>query len=76
MFTMPVYKQGDRVEHVYLCIVRYTSVHITTHASRQTQNICIIFVQRRPNVFDVGPKLYKCYKKYFVIAGVDALSLI
>ena len=25
------------------------------------QNICRPFVQRRPNVFDVGPTLYKCY---------------
>ena len=24
-------------------------------------NICITFIQRRPNVFDVGPTLYKCY---------------
>ena len=28
---------------------------------QQTQNICIKFIQRRPNVFDVGPALYKCY---------------
>ena len=28
---------------------------------QQTQNICITFVQRRPNVFDAGPTLYKCY---------------
>ena len=27
--------------------------------SQQTQNICIAFVQRRPNVFDVGLTLYK-----------------
>ena len=31
---------------------------LTAH---QTQNICITFIQRRPNVFDVGPTLYKCY---------------
>ena len=24
-------------------------------------DFCITFVQRRPNVFDVGPTLYKCY---------------
>ena len=30
-------------------------------SSQQTQTICITFVQRRPNVFDVGPTLYKCY---------------
>ena len=29
--------------------------------SQQAQNIYITFVQRRPNVFDVGPALYKCY---------------
>ena len=28
---------------------------------QQTRSICITFVQRRPNVFDVGPSLYKCY---------------
>ena len=26
-------------------------------SAQQTQNICIKFVQRPPNVFDVGPKL-------------------
>ena len=31
------------------------------HAPRQTQNICIPFVQRRPKVFDVGPTLQKCH---------------
>ena len=29
--------------------------------TQQTQDLCITFVQRRPNVFDVGPALYKCY---------------
>ena len=29
--------------------------------SQQTQSICIRFVQRRSNVFDVGPILYKYY---------------
>ena len=29
--------------------------------SQQTRNICITFTQRRPNVYDVGPTLYKCY---------------
>ena len=27
--------------------------------AQQTQNICITFIQRRPNVYDVGPTLYK-----------------
>ena len=30
--------------------------------TQQTQNNCMTFVQRRPNVFDVGPTLYKCQK--------------
>ena len=30
-------------------------------ASQQTQNICMPFVQRRSNVFNVGPTLYKCF---------------
>ena len=34
-------------------------------ASQKTQNICKTFVQRRPNVFDVGPTLYKCYTNVF-----------
>ena len=29
--------------------------------SEQTQNICITFIQRRPNVFDVGPTLSTRY---------------
>ena len=28
---------------------------------QQTQNICKTFVQRLPNIFDVGQTLYKCY---------------
>ena len=37
--------------------------------SQQTQNICITFVQRRPNVFDVGPTMYKCYTKVLCVLG-------
>ena len=35
----------------------FTFSAITQHA----QNICITFIQRQLNVFDVGPTLYKCY---------------
>ena len=38
--------------------------------SRQTRNNCITFVQRRPNVFDVGPTLYKCYTNVCVCWAV------
>ena len=36
---------------------------------QQTQNICTTFVQRRPNVFDVGPTLYKCYTNVLCLLG-------
>ena len=37
--------------------------------SQQTQNILKIFVQRRTNVFDVGPTLNKCYKNGLCLLG-------
>ena len=36
---------------------------------QQRQNICITFVQRRPNVFDVGSTLYKCYTNLLCLLG-------
>ena len=38
----------------------------TSCYSQQTQNICITFVQRRPNVFDA---LYKCYTNVLCYLG-------
>ena len=38
--------------------------------AQQTQNICITFIQRRPNGEDVGPTLYKCYTECFVFVGM------
>ena len=37
--------------------------------SQQTQNIRITFVQSLPNVFDVGPTLYKCYTNVLYLLG-------
>ena len=31
----------------------------------------ITFIQRRPNVFDVGPALYKCYYNVLCLRGYD-----
>ena len=36
---------------------------------QQTQHICITFVQRRPNVYDVGPTLHKCYTDVLCLLG-------
>ena len=44
-------------------------VHCPT---QQTHNICITFLQRRPNVFDVGPTLYKCYTNVLCLLGRDS----
>ena len=44
-----------------LVIAASSKQYQTSCYSQQTQNICITFVQRRCNVFDVGPALYKCY---------------
>ena len=38
-------------------------------ATQQTQNICITFIQRRPNVEDAAPTLYKCYKNVLCLLG-------
>ena len=40
-----------------------------TVVAQQTQNICIAFVQRRPNGEDVGPTLYKCYTNVLCLLG-------
>ena len=40
----------------------------------QTQNSCIPFIQRRPNVFDVGLTLYKCHTNVLCLLGGCQLS--
>ena len=37
--------------------------------AQRAQNICITFAQRRANVFDVGPTLYKCYTNVLCLQG-------
>ena len=34
-------------------------------------NICITFVQRRSNVFDVRPRLYKCYTNVLCLLRIE-----
>ena len=43
----------------------------TEMVAQNAQKFCITFIQRRPNVFDVGPTLYKCYTNVFVFAGMS-----
>ena len=35
-------------------------------AAQQTQDICITFIQRQPNVFDVGPTLHEVIQMFCV----------
>ena len=36
---------------------------------QQAQNICLTFIQRRPDVEDVGQTLYKCYANVLCLLG-------
>ena len=47
-------------------IIQYFPIHTAT---QKTQYICITFVQRLPNVFAVGPTLYKCYTNVLPLLG-------
>ena len=38
---------------------------------QQTQDICITFIQRRANVFDVGPTLHKVIQMFYVYWDVN-----
>ena len=43
--------------------------------SQQTQNICIRFKQRRPNVFNVCPTLHKCYTNVLRLLGYAYIAV-
>ena len=44
------------------------------YESQKTQNICITFIQRRPNVLDVGSTLYKCHTNVLGLLDVNILD--
>ena len=50
-------------------IVTFVNI-MTINVGYLRQNICIAFVQRRPNVADVGPTLYKCYTNVLCSLGI------
>ena len=39
--------------------------------AQQTQYICITFIQRWPNVFDVGPTLHKVIQMFLCLLGMS-----
>ena len=66
-----------------LCILCYPLVTLAQHwrtvqcvmespPAQQTQNIRITCIQRRPNVFDIGPALYKSHTIVLCLLGVNA----
>ena len=65
-FFLKRLKQVRKHEHYKL---KYYQEHIIG-ATQQTHIICITFIQRRPNVFDVGPTLYKCYTNVLCLLGM------
>ena len=44
--------------------------------NQQTQNNCITFAQRRPNVFAVAPTLYTCHTNGLSLLGIGLIRLI
>ena len=57
---------SERGAAVILCIMSVYHVY----DSQQTQNICITFIKRRPNVFDVGPTLSNVIQMFCVYWSV------
>ena len=64
-FSLYVHKGGLKPDSFHLLM-----------ASQQTQNICITYVQRRPNVFYVGLTLYKCHTYNVLCLLVLYISIV
>ena len=43
--------------------------------TQEIQNICITFIQRRSNVFDVDPTLSLCYTNILCLLGIRSVCL-
>ena len=61
-------------EYLSFCDLAALYFELYEYYTQQTLNICITFVQRRPNVFDVGPTWYKCYRHIRCLLGRPILS--
>ena len=49
-----------------LALEKCTMFERKSTCTQQTQHICITFIQRRPNVFDVGTTLYEVMQMFCV----------
>ena len=54
----------------------YSSKTIFRYFSVNTKHLYIPFIQRRPNVLDVSPTLYKCYTDVLCLLGCGQFYLI
>ena len=61
--------------HLYNIVSKLGQRRSIERTSQQTLHICITFVQRRPNVFDAGPTLYKNYTHVLCLLGLYKYSL-
>ena len=61
---------------VYSITFTFTHIHLSLgrRSIQQAQNICIICVRCRPNVFDVGPTLYKDYTTVLCVCWDNLLE--
>ena len=66
-----MYDRGDNVADVGPAI----SHSLTDINFPVTQNIFITFIQRRPNVFDFGAALYKCYINVLCLLGYAGMHV-
>ena len=56
----------------YTCASKYIPDNLVSDdiSIKQTQNICIAFIQCWTNVEDVGPTLYKCFTNILCLLGM------
>ena len=54
----------------YCILAMYIALNQRVQRWQQTQNMCIAFVQRRTNVFEIGPVVVQILYKYFVFTGM------
>ena len=63
------------VLHWYITLITVPGIHFSS-APQTEKGICITFEQRRPNVEDVGPTLYKCSANGMCFLGSVPLSTL
>ena len=72
-FSATPLKLAQRCTNAFRTLVQRSASVLCLSEYVRTQNNCTAFIQRRPNVFDVGPTLYKYYTNVLsVFVGIRA----